>query len=211
MEAIKTNFLMFAFSVTAMAAIECAAFLLKLQAQSPVLLYIGSVRLIEIGVLLVILRRSSGSLGLAGLSEIRTKRILWRSLGWSVTCAFVILALYWLMNTLEPALWQELVPKNKSTRITPALLFITGGLLSPIAEELFFRRIVFGFFRRWGFYLSTLISTGLFILPHLASTALPLLPIMGGIGLALVYEKEKHLLAPILVHITANTLWLIFI
>jgi uncharacterized protein len=210
MESIKTNLLTFAFSVIAIAAIECAAFLLKLQAQSPALLYIALVRLIEIGVLLVILRKGSGSLGLVSLSETGIKRILWRSLGWSAVCCFAIIALYWLMKALDPVIWQQLSPKQRS-RVSPGLLFITGGLLSPIAEELFFRRIIFGFFRRWGFYLSTLISTSLFILPHLSSATLPLLPLMGGIILALVYEKEKYLLAPILVHITANTLWLIFL
>jgi len=211
MEPLKTNFFTFALSLAAIVAIEIAAYRLELQEQSPALLLLGLVRLMEIGVLVAILHMGSGGIGLVRFNEVTFKKNLWRSVAWSAACCLVIIALHRLIISVDPALWQQLVPKNEATAVSPVMLFITGSLLSPIAEELFFRRIIFTFFRRWGFYLATLISTGFFILPHQASATLPLLPIIGGIVLALVYEKEKYLLAPILVHITANTLFLLAI
>ena len=82
------------------------------------------------------------------------------------------------------------------------MFFLVGGVIGPVSEEIFFRGIIFGFFRRWGVYAAILISTALFVMPH--GRHLPLTQIVGGIVFALAYEKEKSLLVPVTIHCLGN-------
>ena len=84
------------------------------------------------------------------------------------------------------------------------VFFLVGGVIAPVWEEIFFRGIIFGFFRRWGFYAAILISTALFVLPHYNGNHLPLTQIVGGIVFAAAYEKEESLAAPITIHCLGN-------
>jgi membrane protease YdiL (CAAX protease family) len=77
-------------------------------------------------------------------------------------------------------------------------------ILAPIAEEIFFRGVVFNAWlreggRRWA-YIG---SAALFAAIHLS--LLSLLPIfLLGLALAWVYERTGNLLAPIAMHATVN-------
>jgi membrane protease YdiL (CAAX protease family) len=77
-------------------------------------------------------------------------------------------------------------------------------VLAPIAEELFFRGIVFNAWlreggRRWA-YIG---SAALFAAVHLSLvSALPIFLL--GLALAWVYERTRNLLAPIAMHATVN-------
>jgi membrane protease YdiL (CAAX protease family) len=84
------------------------------------------------------------------------------------------------------------------------IFFLVGGVIGPIWEEIFFRGIIFGFFRRWGLYAAILISTALFVLPHYDGHHLPLTQIVGGIVFAIAYEKEKNLMVPVTIHCLGN-------
>ena len=84
------------------------------------------------------------------------------------------------------------------------VFFLVGGVIGPVWEEIFFRGIIFGFFRRWGLYTAILISTALFVLPHYDGSHLPLTQIVGGIVFAIAYEKEKSLVVPITIHCLGN-------
>jgi hypothetical protein len=85
------------------------------------------------------------------------------------------------------------------------LLFLVGALISPIAEELFFRGFIYGFFRRWGIIAALVTSTVLFVLAHTLSTGgIPLPQIVGGLLFGIAYEKEKNLLVPIVIHMSGN-------
>jgi membrane protease YdiL (CAAX protease family) len=79
-----------------------------------------------------------------------------------------------------------------------------GGIVAPIAEEVFFRGILYGFFRRWGVVVALVFSTLLFVFPHLGTHGLPTTQIIGGILFALAYEVEDSLLAPITIHALGN-------
>jgi membrane protease YdiL (CAAX protease family) len=90
---------------------------------------------------------------------------------------------------------------------TKALIFIyllIGGVIGPLAEEIFFRGILYGYLRRWGVYTAVTVSTLLFVLPHLAGSNLPVTQLVGGIVFALAYEKEKNLMVPITIHCLGN-------
>ena len=86
----------------------------------------------------------------------------------------------------------------------PALLFLAGGVIAPVAEEVYFRGLVFGWLRRWGFWPALLLSTALFSALHPAGTGLPLTQFIGGLVFAAAYEIERNLLVPILVHMLGN-------
>jgi len=85
------------------------------------------------------------------------------------------------------------------------VFFITGTLIGPLAEEIFFRGILYGFLRRWGIITALIISNLLFVLMHPLSGSIPVPQIVGGIVFALAYEIKGELTAPLTIHILGNT------
>ena len=90
--------------------------------------------------------------------------------------------------------------------LNPVLVVFAIVLFAPIAEELFFRGIVFNAWRReasrrWA-YIG---SAALFAVIHFQLVSL--VPIfLLGLALAWVYERTRSLLAPIAMHATVNGL-----
>lgn len=84
------------------------------------------------------------------------------------------------------------------------IYFIVGGLISPGAEELFFRGIIYGYLRRWGIGTALAGSTMLFGAAHLVTGNLQITQVVGGIVFALAYEREKSLITPIIIHVLGN-------
>jgi membrane protease YdiL (CAAX protease family) len=86
----------------------------------------------------------------------------------------------------------------------PVLLLLVGGLIAPAAEEVYFRGLVFGCLRRWGFATALLLSTAIFAGLHPSGAGLPLTQLVGGLVFAAAYEKERNLLVPIVIHTLGN-------
>jgi hypothetical protein len=86
----------------------------------------------------------------------------------------------------------------------PAPIFLVGGFIGPVAEEIFFRGLVYGCFRRWGFPPALALSTLVFTLLHAGASAVPITQIVGGLVFATAYEIEKKLLVPITIHVLGN-------
>lgn len=86
----------------------------------------------------------------------------------------------------------------------PALIFLVGGFIGPVAEEIFFRGLIYGYLRRWGFWPALALSTLVFTLLHAGVAAVPIPQIVGGLVFATAYEIEKKLLAPITIHVIGN-------
>jgi membrane protease YdiL (CAAX protease family) len=85
-------------------------------------------------------------------------------------------------------------------------LFAMIGILVPAAEELLFRGLLYGWLRgRWGVAVSSVVSAGLFALAH-ANLRMGLQIFVIGIVLAVLYERSRTVLAPIVAHATINTL-----
>jgi membrane protease YdiL (CAAX protease family) len=95
-------------------------------------------------------------------------------------------------------------PSPVARPANPALLFLVGGFIGPVAEEIFFRGLTFGYFRRWGFWPALALSTLIFTLLHAGASAVPIPQIVGGLVFATAYEIEKKLLAPITIHVLGN-------
>jgi membrane protease YdiL (CAAX protease family) len=116
---------------------------------SPIAL-LGAVRFFETAlIVLIVLIREGGlfSIGLAPSSMIfGLKRGLVWSAGFGTIVLLVFAALF--AAGINPiALIHTRLPAGQSKII---LFFLIGGIVSPVAEEIFFRGILYRFFRRWG-------------------------------------------------------------
>jgi membrane protease YdiL (CAAX protease family) len=84
------------------------------------------------------------------------------------------------------------------------LFFIVGGMVGPVAEEVFFRGILYGFLRRWGVIVALILSTLIFVLCHPISHGIPVTRLVGGLLFALAYEFGGSLIVPITIHTLGN-------
>jgi membrane protease YdiL (CAAX protease family) len=173
-------------------------------ALTPMIL-LGVARLLEIAFLISIARFfTSRGIETFGIHSNRwlmglKKGVLW-SLGFGLVTVAVFGGLFFL--GINPVEFMKAAMPSKHYEIL--LFFFVGAMLSPIAEEIFFRGIIYGFLRRWGLWVAVLISTLLFVLAHTASSKIPLPQAIGGILFAVAYEKEKNLLVPIIIHMSGN-------
>ncbi|MDP8214709.1 MAG: CPBP family intramembrane metalloprotease [Candidatus Euphemobacter frigidus] len=103
---------------------------------------------------------------------------------------------------------QPLLEAGKTGLICP--LFAVGILMGPLAEELFFRGLLFpALKRRLSVSWSVVISAALFSTLHLNWAGW--LPIFGlGILLAYSYERTGSILVPVFIHVIHNGLFLTF-
>ena len=70
------------------------------------------------------------------------------------------------------------------------------GLISPVAEELFFRAYLYTYLRKFGVITALVISTAAFSLCHYKGNHLPFIQMAGGILFGLVYEKSRDVITP---------------
>ena len=173
----------------------------KIAASLPTL---GIIRCGESVALIALALRFEGNLRAIGLSRSRILAGIIRGALWSACFGIAAAVLFLVLmasgvNALElmasrrPSSWQHIV-----------IFFWVGGVIGPIAEEVFFRGIVFGFFRRWGAVLAVISSTLIFVATHPLGNMLPFTQIVGGIVFAIAYEKEKNLMVPITIHCLGN-------
>jgi hypothetical protein len=93
------------------------------------------------------------------------------------------------------------LPKNSASLL---LFFLVGGIVAPVAEEVFFRGILYGFLRRWGIVVALVLSTSAFAFTHGLGHGFPLIQVVGGILFAAAYEIEKNLVVPLTIHCLGN-------
>jgi membrane protease YdiL (CAAX protease family) len=168
------------------------------------MIILGSVRLLEVGLIIMIVLIQEKGLSSIGLSLIETLPGLWRGLTWSAGFGLIALIGFALICEigLNPlTLIQTSIPAKPGHII---LFFLVGGLIGPVAEEVFFRGVLYGFFRRWGAPAAVILSTLAFVLTHPIFPALPVTQVVGGILFAVAYEVEKNLVVPITIHVSGN-------
>jgi hypothetical protein len=127
----------------------------------------------------------------------------WGVLAWIGSTAIIVIA-GWVLQQLG-------MPPEAGTaevaieRVDPWLIVLAIVVLAPIAEEIFFRGIVFNAWRREGGAVYAYVgSAALFAIIHLSLVSL--LPIFFlGLVLAWVYERSGYnILAPMALHATVN-------
>ena len=204
MEANRITLKTLAISIAAVFAME-TVFRLAMSGQSgSPLPALGISRTMEALCLLYIARRFGKNPNAIGLSRSSMLPGLAKGLIWSVCFGIAagILFLVLFAAGIDPLKFINTPLPSAPYQIF--IFFLVGGIIGPIWEEIFFRGIIFGFFRRWGVYAAILISTALFVLPHYDGHHLPLTQIVGGIVFSIAYEKEKNLMVPVTIHCLGN-------
>lgn len=172
---------------------------------SPIAL-VGAARVLE-SLLIVILVHVSCAKGLAaiGLETCRLVHGLRRGLIWSagfgVLVALVSAVIY---ITAGINLFDLIKTGLPATTGGKMLFFLIGGMVSPVAEEIVFRGVLYGYLKRWGVWAAVIFSTLLFVLAHTTGGRFPVAQIVGGVVFALAYERERSLVVPMVIHILGN-------
>ncbi len=173
----------------------------------------GAARLAAASLLLFLFYRSPGGLSVIGLAPGRLTSGIRAGLVWSLSFGIVagMLALGLVFAGLDPLELTRVNLPDDARRA--ALFFLVGGLAAPVAEELFFRGVIYGFLRQrlqptlgkagiaWAIVLSTLLFVG----AHGVGGGLPLTQLIGGLVFCLAYEQSGSLATPIIIHCTGNT------
>jgi uncharacterized protein len=103
----------------------------------------------------------------------------------------------------------SLAPLLGKTPLTVALAFAGVAVVTPFAEELFFRGFLYPALRaRLGIVLGLAISSAFFALLHLTPTVLPPLLFMG-VSLGVLYEATGSIWPSVLLHSAVNSLALV--
>ena len=164
----------------------------------------GLARLLDIAWLGLVVSACPHGWAQIGLGRANWRPGLRRGLIWSAGFGFLA-ALGWAglhLAGMDPLRFIQ--PGPVAGRATPALLFLVGGFIGPVAEEIYFRGLVYGGLRRWGFWPALALSTLMFSLLHAAGPGVPITQIVGGLVFAVAYEIEKSLLVPITIHVLGN-------
>jgi len=168
---------------------------------TPGMVELGVIRLIEVLLISFPFIIREKKLTPIGLSKGRILSGIRQGMIWSIAFGIITGIGFCIMIFLKKnplAMVQIRLPKQPFDII---LFFLVGGLIAPVAEEFFFRGILYGFLRRWGAVFAIFSSTLIFTVAH---PNVSIIQITGGILFAVSYEKEKNLLVPIIIHTLGN-------
>jgi len=162
---------------------------------------LGALRIVQSILILITAYHVDGNFHFMGLSSDRIQTGLQKGLLWSSAFGVITgIGFFFLyQNHINPfRVFHVNLPQEPFHTV---LFFLVGGLVAPIAEELFFRGILYRFFRKWGLLFAIASSTMIFSLAHPGASYVQ---ITGGIVFAISYEKEKNLIVPITIHSLGN-------
>lgn len=165
-------------------------------------------------------------LGAIWLLGLKRRNHRWADLGLTPTspswiaaavAIFVVLRLFTI--ALSVLLAQLGVQSTQAQALAPGMTSLPGtigmlllaGVAVPIAEEIFFRGVVYRWLRdKWGVAVGAIVSGVVFGLVHFEpATVMP--AVLLGIALALVYERSRSLWPPILIHVLNNAFALVLL
>lgn len=213
----KTNTLIA--SLALVLTVEGGAWLGIRAVSLPPIMLLGLMRLFQIAGIAWIVSTWEGNLGAIGLKSNRWIEGLKKGFFWSA--AFAVLACIgmtaiWLWGLNPFLLLRAPLPGGNQQVLS---LLLVGGLIGPAAEEIFFRGILYTYFRSRGTRLARrmglkgarqlgicaaiLGSTLIFVVLH-SIHGLPITQIVGGLVFAAAYETSRNLLVPITIHVTGN-------
>jgi membrane protease YdiL (CAAX protease family) len=171
----------------------------------PSMLVLGTLRSLEIATFICIASFFEAH-GLATIG-IHSKHLLMglkKGILWSVGFGLITATAFGILFYAGINPFEFMKTDMPSKHYEILLFFMVGAMISPIAEEIFFRGILYGFFRRWGIWVAVLASTLLFVIAHTISSKIPVPQAIGGILFAIAYEKERNLIVPMVIHMSAN-------
>lgn len=163
--------------------------------------HLGVLRVIESAIIIAIVLSQKEGLGLIGLDPTRLAEGIATGLRWSAAFALAagagLLGLYLFKYDPLGLIRVQMPPSGKDLIV----FFCVGGIIAPIAEEIFFRGILFGYFNQWGALKAVILSTIIFVFFHPQAG---LTQTIGGVVFALAYHFSRSLAAPIIIHGLGN-------
>ncbi len=205
MEAKKVELKILIISLAAIIPIELVMRIVIPKNQYLPIVILGAARLFETSLMIMIFFVWGKGISSVGLAPSKMIHGLKKGLIWSACFGIITSLVFTVLYAVGQnplTLIKTRLPSNHSEII---LFFLIGGFIAPITEEIFFRGILYGFFRRWGVLVALILSTLLFVLVHPIGSRLPLPQVVGGIVFAVSYEMNRSLLTPITIHILGNT------
>jgi len=202
MEADRVGLKPFLLSLGALAAAEGVGNLAVASEAIPSLPALGLVRIAEISLFLLIFHIWGDGLRSLGLGPGQIRRGIRSGLIGSAVFGGVVLVgfgIIYLMGQNPFTLFRTRLPADGSDRL---LFLLLGGLVAPVAEEIFFRGILYGRLRKLGIPAALLISSAIFILAHPSAG---FTQSVGGVVFALAYERAGWLMTPIVIHVLGNS------
>lgn len=95
-------------------------------------------------------------------------------------------------------------PHSFAQPVSVAILFVAVAVAAPLAEELFFRGMLYGWLRaHLGLFWAVLLASMVFGLAHQPLSLAPPLAVIGA-GLCLLYERWRSLWVPAAAHFAIN-------
>ncbi len=172
--------------------------------RAPFLAVIGILRIIQTGGVLALVLKTGLGLKAIGLQRGRLLHGVYRGGIWSMGFGAVTLLGFGalaLLGVNPLTLFHAGFLKNGQPIVSYLLV---GVVIGPVAEEILFRGVVYGFLRKWGVVFALFSSTLLFAGLHGLASGAPLTQIAGGLLFAVSYEKEENLMSPIVIHVLGN-------
>jgi len=178
--------------------VECLAFFLKGNMPSRIHALLLA-RAIDVPILLY------GNPGI--LDEEKIRKVFWKSAVISISAGTIglIFLLFWKQMSGQSFLRGEYILKLRQSPSLMIVYLVTACIVSPIAEELLFRGILYRKARkRLNFWIVTLSVSILFSFIHLYFSGSWLMPFAGSLIFCLGYEITHHVLTPIMLHMVGN-------
>mgnify|MGYP006271353399 CR=1 FL=1 len=165
------------------------------------LVLLAGARLLQTVAVLASFFRVDGHLRSLGLGKKELAPGVRRGVVWSLGFGAIVLAGFagLVAAGIDPL--RLLRVRLGNTAADVFAFFLVGGIVGPVAEEVVFRGVLYGFFRRWGVLAALGISTTVFVLLHGGGG---FTQIVGGLLFAAAYEREGRLMAPVTLHILGN-------
>jgi len=187
----------------AIIGIEALMVTVHLHLQLYPLIITGMARTVQALVIFWIVSERDVGIAAIGLSKATLLQGLKKGLLWSAGFGLVVAlagTVIYLAGINPAKLIQSSMPVKP---VQIALLFCIGGIIGPVAEEIFFRGILYSFFRRWGIFSALLVSTLVFVMIHPVRGP-AVTQAIGGILFGIAFEVEKNLMVLITIHALGN-------
>ncbi len=170
---------------------------------APILLT-GLVRISETIVIFTYIYRMEGHWRSIGWHQINSG--MYYGCIWSLAFGIIVFILFFLCEYLfQINLFRMVRMPLPESYVDQINYFIVGCLIGPFTEEVVFRGVVYGFFRKWGIVLACCFSTCIFVLLHHQAPVIPFTQIVGGILFAVSYEYTHMLSTSVTIHIIGNS------
>ncbi len=204
MEADKIKIVPVFISIAVLFLTEAVAKVLFSESLLSPMITLGATRLLEAFLFIMIIVTWGKGLHSIGLSRYQILPGIMRGLIWSAAFGIIVSCIFGALYIagINPFVFIQVRLPNRTQDLL--CFFFVGGLIAPIAEEIFFRGIIYGFFRRWGVVVAISLSTLIFVFAHMIDTTLPVTQAIGGIVFAAAYEVEGKLMVPISIHVLGN-------